>query len=140
MTVLFYLTLTLHLLAVFAKLGLLFVIPGLKNVAQVQTFLGKYKKFDAAANWTLWVTGGLLVVANFRLLFQMWLLVSMLIYMVVFWVIKRVALQGMQEIAASNKIHAHEELRKLRFSNWCAIVVVFVLLMSIGTLMMTKPF
>jgi hypothetical protein len=140
LTVLFYITLTLHLLAVATKLGLLFVVPRLQNVEQVQRFLEKYKKYDSAANWTLWLTGAVMVAVNIRLLFQMWLLVSMLIYMVIFWVIKRVALKGMQEIAASKKVHAHEELRKLRFSNWCAILVVFALLMSIGTLMMTKPF
>ncbi|WP_018133161.1 hypothetical protein [Effusibacillus pohliae] len=140
MKITFYLVLALHLAAVACKLGLLFMIPRLKNVAQVQSFLAKYKKFDSAANWTLWLTGGAMLLTNIRLLFQMWLLVSMLIYMAVFWIIKRVALRGMEEVAASKKIHAHEELRKLRIENLCATVVVFILLMSIGTLMMTKPF
>ncbi|GAX88944.1 hypothetical protein [Effusibacillus lacus] len=139
-TAVFYVTLALHLLAVAFKLLLLFMIPRLKNVAQVQDFLVKYKKMDSAANRTLWLTGGAMILANYRLLFQMWLLVSMLIYMVIFWIIKQVALKGMEEVAASKKIHAREELRKLRISNWCAIIIVFILLMSIGTLMMTKPF
>ncbi|MFC4769574.1 DUF2269 family protein [Effusibacillus consociatus] len=140
MKIAFYLILGLHLLAVAFKLGLLFLIPRLKNVEQVQSFLGRYKKMDSAANWCLWLTGGAMVfTTSLEYLLQMWLLVSMLIYMIIFWVVKRVVVRGMEEIAASKKIHAHEELRKLRIENLCVGVVVFILLMSIGTLMMTKP-
>lgn len=76
----FYLMLAFHLLAVSFKLGLLFFIPRLKNVAQVQAFLFKYKKMDAAANWTLWLTGGAMLLTNVRLLFQMWLLFHAALY------------------------------------------------------------
>lgn len=139
--ILFYLFLTIHLLAVTIKLGLLFLIPRLKNVAEVQNFLAKYKKMDSAANWSLWITGAAMVLStSVQLLLQMWLLVSMLIYMVIFWIIKRVVLRGLQQVAASGKVHAHEEMKKLRFENLCVGITVFVLLMGIGTLMMTKPF
>lgn len=138
---LFYLILSFHLFAVTVKLGLLFLIPRLQNVTQVQSFLFKYKKWDSAANWLLWLTGAAMVfTTSLEYLLQMWLLVSMLLYMLVFWIVKKVVMRGLQQVATSKKVHAHEELKKLRFENLCVIVTVFGLLAAIGTIMMTKPF
>lgn len=137
----FYLILGFHLFAVTIKLGLLFLIPRLQDVAQVQAFLGKYTKWDSIANWLLWLTGGAMVLTtSLEYLLQLWLLVSMLLYMIVFWIVKRVVLRSLQQVAASKKVHAHEEMKRLRFENLCVTFTVFGLLAAIGTLMMTKPF
>lgn len=141
MKLLFYLILGFHLFAVTIKLGMLFLIPRLRSVSQVQSFLGRYKKSDSVANWLLWITGGAMVLTtSLEYLLQMWLLVSMFLYMVVFWIVKRVVMRGLQQVADSNKVHAHEELKKLRFENLCVIVTVFGLLAAIGTIMVAKPF
>ncbi|MFD2169603.1 hypothetical protein [Tumebacillus lipolyticus] len=137
----FYLILGFHLLAVVTKLGVLFYIPRLKDVAQIQSFLGKYKAIDRYANYSLWATGlGMVLVTSIQLLFQMWLLVSMLLYTLIFYIIKRVVMRRMESIIATNKVYAHEEIRTLKVENYCVIVVSLGLFLAIGGLMMTKPF
>jgi hypothetical protein len=137
----FSILLGIHLLAVLVKLGVLFYIPALKNVAQIQAFLGKYKVIDRYANYSLWGTGiGMVLATSIELLFQMWLLVSMLLYTLIFYIIKRVIMGRMEAIIASNKIYARDEIRTLRVENYCVIVVSLGLFLAIGGLMMTKPF
>lgn len=141
MRYLFFLILALHLLAVTVKLGLLFLIPRLKNVADVQSFLVKYKKWDSLANWLLWITGAALIfTTSLQYLLQTWLIVSMLLYVIIFWIVKKVVLRGLEQIAASKKVHAQAELKKLRFENFCVAITVVGLLGAIGAMMMTKPF
>ncbi|ARU59881.1 hypothetical protein CBW65_01515 [Tumebacillus avium] len=137
----FYMILGIHLLAVVIKLGVLFYIPALKDVAQIQAFLGKYKMIDRYANYSLWATGlGMVAVTSLELLFQMWLLVSMLLYTLIFYIIKRVVMGRMEKIIASNKVYARDEIRTLKVENYCVIVVSVGLFLAIGGLMMTKPF
>jgi len=136
----FYIILGFHLLAVIVKLGVLFYIPALKDVAQVSRFLGTYKKVDRFANYTLWATGfGMVAATSIELLFQLWLLSSMLIYTLIFYIIKRVIMGRMQKIVESNKVFDREGLRTLRVENYCVIVVSVGLFLAIGGLMMTKP-
>ena len=136
----FYIILGFHLLAVIVKLGVLFYIPALKDVAQVSRFLGTYKKVDRFANHTLRATGFCMVAASStELLFQLWLLSSMLIYTLIFYIIKRVIMGRMQKIVESNKVFDREGLRTLRVENYCVIVVSVGLFLAIGGLMMTKP-
>jgi hypothetical protein len=138
---LFYIILGLHLCAVIVKLGVLFYIPTLKNVEQVENFIGPYKKIDRVANYTLWGTGaGMVLATSWELLLQMWLLVSMLIYTLIFVIIKKVVLSRMESIVGSNKVFAREEMSKLRFENFCVIVTAVGLFGVIGYLMANKPF
>ncbi|PWK13343.1 hypothetical protein [Tumebacillus permanentifrigoris] len=139
--ILFYVILGLHLCAVVVKLGVLFYIPRLKSVENVQNFIGWYKKVDRAANYTLWGTGaGMVLATSWKMLFQMWLLVSMLIYTLIFVIIKKVVLSRMESIVETNKVYAHEEMSKLRFENFCVIVTALGLFGAIGYLMANKPF
>ncbi|MCX7570504.1 hypothetical protein OS242_11075 [Tumebacillus sp. DT12] len=136
----FYIILGFHLLAVVVKLGVLFYIPALKDVEHVKGFLGTYKKIDRIANYTLWATGfGMVAVTSIQLLFQLWLLASMLIYTLIFYIIKRVIMGRMQKIVESNKVFDREGLKTLRVENYCVIVVSVGLFLAIGGLMMTKP-
>lgn len=138
---LFYIILVFHLIAVVVKLGVLFYIPRLKDVMQIKNFLGYYKKIDRWADIILWATGaGMILATSWRLLLQMWLLVSMLIYVLIFYIIKRVVMRRMQQIVESNKVFAREEIATLRFENYCVIVACVILFGAIGGLMMTKPF
>jgi hypothetical protein len=137
---LFYILLVFHLAAVVVKLGVLFYIPRLKDVTQVKRFFATYKKVDFWANILLWATGlGLVLSTSLKMLTQLWLLSSMLIYMLIFYIIKRVIFRRMQSIIDSNKIYARDEIRTLRVENWCVIVVSVGLFLAIGGLMMTKP-
>ncbi|BCJ86787.1 hypothetical protein [Effusibacillus dendaii] len=141
MRIAFYIILAIHLSAVAFKLALLFRIPRLKNKSAVQAFLVTYKKWDAYANWSLWITGAAMVfTTSLKMLLQPWLQISILIYVLIFWLIKIFVVKSMEEVAASKKVSAIEEMRLLRFQNLCVGITVFVLLMSIGTMMMTKPF
>ncbi|GIM45079.1 hypothetical protein DNHGIG_06280 [Collibacillus ludicampi] len=136
----FYVMLALHGIAVLVKLGLLLYIPFLKNVTQVQSFLEKYRKIDRAADLFLWGTGaGMLFVTSWSLLLQTWLWLSILLYVLVFLLIKKVLIRRLQEIAASKKIYARDEIKTLRTENLCVGLVIVALLASIGTLMVTKP-
>lgn len=138
---LFYIILVFHLIAVLIKLGVLFYIPTLKDVTQIKSFLGVYKKIDRWADIVLWASGaGMVLATSWRLLLQMWLLVSMLIYVLIFYIIKRVVLRRMEKIVASNKVFARDEIKTLRFENYCVIIASVILFGAIGTLMMTKPF
>jgi hypothetical protein len=138
---LFYIILVFHLIAVLIKLGVLFYIPTLKDVTQIKSFLGVYKKVDRWADIVLWASGaGMVLATSWRLLLQMWLLVSMLIYVLIFYIIKRVVLRRMEKIVASNKVFARDEIKTLRFENYCVIIASVILFGAIGTLMMTKPF
>jgi uncharacterized membrane protein SirB2 len=138
---LFYVILAFHLLAVVIKLGVLFYIPTLKNVAAIEKFLATYKKIDRYADISLWISGaGLVLSTSIYLLTEMWLLVSMLLYTLIFYIIKRVILRRMESIIATNKVHAREEIRQLRFENVCVIITALGLFGAIGALMVNKPF
>ncbi|MBL0386054.1 hypothetical protein JJB07_05250 [Tumebacillus sp. ITR2] len=138
---LFYIILVFHLLAVLVKLGVLFYIPTLKTVEQVQKFLSPYKKIDRAADITLWVSAVAMIwAAGWQILLQMWLLVSMLIYALIFLIVKKVILGRMNSIVATNKVFARDEMSKLRFENACVIITAVALFGAIGYLMANKPF
>ncbi|HEU4965234.1 MAG TPA: hypothetical protein VFV52_15505 [Bacilli bacterium] len=137
---LFYTILVLHLIAVFTKLAVLFYIPRLKDVEAIRNFLGTYKKIDRYADTFLWATGiGMVLATSIQLLLQVWLLVSMFLYLLIFVIVKRVVVRRMEQILASNKVYAREEIKRLRFENYCVIVAAVLLLGAIGSLMMTKP-
>lgn len=141
MHILFYGLLTIHLFAVTVKLAVLFRTPFLQDKDGVVAFLSTYKKVDRTSDLTLWITAvGMILTTSIQYLLQMWLLVSMLLYTIIFWLIKRVVVRRMTDIATSKKIYAHEEMKKLRFENWCVAFTTLGLLMGIGSLMMTKPF
>jgi hypothetical protein len=136
----FLIILAVHVATVAVKLAVLFYIPRLKDVAQIQQFLGKYKKMDRWTDYSLWVTGILLfATTSWRLLLQRWLLLSMLIYSLVFVLIKVVLIRRLEWISSSRKIYAKAEIGKLQFENWCVGIVIVFLMLSIGALMMTKP-
>lgn len=138
---LFYIILGLHIVAVIVKLGVLFYIPFLKDVASVQSFLVTYKKIDRAADYSLWVTGaGMVLATSIELLFQMWLLVSMALYTLIFWIIKLVIIRRMNSIIESKKVYARDEISTLRTENYCVIVVSLALFGAIGFMMSNKPF
>lgn len=137
----FYIILAFHLAAVAVKLGVLLYVPRLKEVGQVRAFLSTYRRLDWITDWVLWLTGaGFFLVTSWRYLLQLWLLVSMLIYMIIFILIKVVVVGGMKKVAATKKLHAYEEVSRLRFENVCTIVSVVGLLGIIAYLMVTKPF
>ncbi|MGB8956671.1 MAG: hypothetical protein WCC10_14945 [Tumebacillaceae bacterium] len=137
----FALILALHLIAVVIKIGVLFYIPFLKNVEMIRKFLGLYKKIDRYADWSLWLTGAsMFLVTSWEYLLQMWMLVSMLLYTLIFYVIKRVIVGRMNKIIESNKVFARDEIKTLKVENYCVIVVSIGLLGAIGALMVNKPF
>ncbi|WP_047151054.1 DUF2269 family protein [Aneurinibacillus tyrosinisolvens] len=137
----FYFVLTFHLLAVAAKLAVLFLIPGLKSVEQTKRFLGIYRKTDRYADIVLWATGlGFFFVTSFQYLMQMWMLVSMLLYMFVFYMLKRFLMRGLTEVAESKKLHAEKELKSLRFQNLCVGLFSIFIMGCIAFMMITKPF
>ncbi|MDI3257995.1 MAG: hypothetical protein QJR01_09785 [Kyrpidia sp.] len=137
----FYILLVFHLAAVAVKLAVLLYVPRLKEVEQIRAFLSTYRRLDWTTDWVLWLTGaGFFLVTSWRYLLQLWLLVSMLIYLLIFLLIKKVVVRGMKRIAATKKLHAYEEVSKLRFENVCTAVAVVGLLGIIAYLMITKPF
>lgn len=137
----FYVVLTLHLLAVTAKLAVLFLIPRLKDVEQTKRFLVFYRKLDLTADIALWGTGlAFFFVTSFQYLMQMWLIVSMLLYMFVFYMLKRFLMRGLKEVANSRKVHAEKELKSLRFQNVCVGLFSLFLMGCIAFMMMNKPF
>ncbi|MDI3328622.1 MAG: DUF2269 family protein [Alicyclobacillaceae bacterium] len=137
----FYILLAFHLGAVAVKLAVLFYVPRLKDVRQIRAFLGTYRRLDWITDWVLWLTGaGFFFVTSWEYLLQLWLLVSMLIYLLIFIMIKKVVIGGMQRIAQTKKLHAYEEVSRLRFENLCTGVAVAGLLGMIAYLMITKPF
>ncbi|KIV52610.1 hypothetical protein AM501_28975 [Aneurinibacillus migulanus] len=137
----FYVVLTFHLLGVAAKLAVLFLIPRLKDVEQTRSFLVTYRKLDITADIILWGTGlAFFFVTSFQYLMQMWLLVSMLLYMFVFYMLKRFLMRGLREVADSRKVHAEKELKTLRFQNLCVGIFSIFLMGCIAFMMMNKPF
>ncbi|AMA73268.1 MULTISPECIES: hypothetical protein [Aneurinibacillus] len=137
----FYVVLTFHLLAITAKLAVLFLIPRLRSVEQTRRFLATYRKLDCAADVVLWSTGiAFFFVTSFQYLMQMWLIVSMLLYMFVFYMMKRFLMRGLVEVANSRKIYAEKELKTLRFQNLCVGLFSIFLMGCIAFMMMNKPF
>lgn len=136
----FILILIVHLTAVAAKLTLFPFIPRLRDVKSVRAFYKWYRPLDRAANWTLWLTGILLVaVTSWKLLLQMWLLVSILLYIVVFLAIRMILVRRLKLIADSQKVLAHDELKLFRTETACVVVLVLGLLGAIGYMMVNKP-
>lgn len=132
--------LTVHLLAVLAKLSLFPFIPRLRDVARVRTFYERYRRVDRIANWTMWITGALLLtVTSWSLLLQPWLLISMLLYILVFVAIRYVLVRRLALIAKSQKVLALDELKLFRTESACVIVLALALLGAIGYLMVHKP-
>ena len=128
------------MIGVVVKLGVLFYIPAIKNVAQLQKFLGYYKKIDRWADVSLWITGGaMFFVTSIEYLLEFWMLLSMLLYTLIFYIIKRVIVGRMTKILDSNKLYARDEFKTLRTENYCVIVVSVGLFVAIGALMVTKP-
>ncbi|MBX6394578.1 MAG: DUF2269 family protein [Alicyclobacillaceae bacterium] len=137
----FHVLLAFHLGAVAVKLAVLFYVPRLKDVQQIRAFLSTYQRLDRITDWVLWLTGaGFFFVTSWRYLLQLWLLVSMLIYLLIFMMIKKVVIGGMKRVAATKKLHAYEEVSKLRFENVCTAIATAGLLGIIAYLMVTKPF
>lgn len=137
----FYLVLTVHLLAVAGKLVPLFVIPRLKNVEQTQKLFQTYKKTDLLADVVLWITGlGFFFVSSFEYLLQPWLIISMLIYVVIFYITKKILVRGMGSVVESGKLYAEKELKILRTQSYCLAIFILASLAAIGYLMVNKPF
>ncbi|MCI0183247.1 MAG: DUF2269 family protein [Acidibacillus sp.] len=137
---LFYSILSVHLLAVLAKISVFFTIPRLKDVESVQSFFRRYQVTDRIANYTMWITGALLlVVTSWKLLLQMWLLVSMLLYILVFLLIRGIVFRRLRIIADSQKLYARDELKLLRVESYCVMGAALGLLGGIGYLMVHKP-
>ncbi len=137
---LFYPILVVHLLAVIAKISVFFTIPKLRDVQSVQAFFRRYQRVDRMANYTMWMTGVLLIlVTSWRLLLQMWLLVSMLLYILVFLLIRGILFRRLRIIADSKKLFARDELKLLRTESYCVLVAAVALLGGIGYLMIHKP-
>lgn len=129
-----------HVSAVVAKLGVFFRIPRLQSVADVKTFLQRYKPYERTADLILWITGaGLIYFASWQMLRQTWMLVSIGLYLLVFVMVRYALMKELQKIGASKKLLATDELKKLRVNNWCVGIISVVLLGIIATLMMTKP-
>jgi hypothetical protein len=141
MNVLFYPVLGAHILTVCYKLAILFRVPKLENVSQIKEFLTKFKKKERMTDYVLWATGaGLFLVTSIKLLLNLWMLVSMLLYTLIFLMIKYVIIRRLELIVKSKKIYAPDEIKTLRFENTCVAVVIVGILGGIGYLMMTKPF
>lgn len=129
-----------HVSAVLAKMSVFFVVPKLQNVEQVRDFLRRYRPFERAANWVLWLTGlSLLWLFNFRMLRQTWMIVSLALYLLVFVTIRYGLMRELHKISASKKLMAGDELRRVRVNNWCVGIISVVLLGVIASLMMSKP-
>lgn len=137
---LFYAILPFHLAAVLAKLSVFAYVPRLRDAEAVKAFFARYKRWDRIANWAMWITGALLIaVTSWRFLLQAWLLVSMLLYILLFVIIRAIMFRRLRLIAESRKVFAREELQVLRTESWCVAIVAIGLLGGIGFLMATKP-
>jgi uncharacterized membrane protein SirB2 len=129
-----------HVVAVLLKLALFFIIPRLANVDEVRNFLKRWRPVQRAADWVLWITGaGLLAFTDWRLLKQTWMLVSIALYLLVFVLIRVALMKELENVAASKKRFAVDEVRRLRTNNWCVGLVSAGLLGVIAYLMITKP-
>lgn len=132
--------LTVHLAAVAGKLSIFVAVARVRDVPGVQRFFALYKKIDRLANWTMWITGALLlVVTSWRYLLQVWLLASMLLYVLLFVIIRAVLFRRLRLIADSKKVFARDEIKQLHFESWCVLTTAVALLGGIGYLMVHKP-
>lgn len=130
----------IHVMAVISKLSLFFIVPRLHSVEQVRHFIQRYKPFERGANWVLWITGaGLLFLARWKILMETWMLVSIGLYLLVFFFIKFALIRELEKVADSKKLLAVSELGRLRVNNWCVGILSVVLLGVIAYLMMAKP-
>lgn len=130
----------IHVSAVLAKLSVFFAIPRLRTVEQVKLFLKKYRPFERSADWILWLTGaGLVYFASWQMMKQAWMIASIILYIIVFVLIRFALTKEMEKISDSKKLLAEAELKKLRVSNWCIGIIAVVFLGIIAYLMMTKP-
>jgi Predicted integral membrane protein (DUF2269) len=133
-------TVLIHVTAVFAKLGMFFIIPRLHTVEQVRRFLERYRPYERVVDIILWVTGLLLCYfAKWQMMRQTWMIVSLLLYLLVFVLIRVVLTRSLMQISESKKLLAKEELSKLRISNWCVALIAVGLLGIISYLMTVRP-
>lgn len=133
-------TVIIHVVAVFAKLGMFFVVPRLRTVEQVRYFLQKYRPYERVVDIVLWITGLLLCYfAKWQMMRQTWMIVSLILYLLVFVLIRVVLTRELVNISESKKLLATTELAKLRTSNWCVAVIAVALLGIISYLMTTRP-
>lgn len=136
----FFALIIVHVSAVLVKISLFFAIPRLRSVDDVRTFLSRWRPVQRGADWVVWLTGaGLIALTNWHLLTQTWMLVSIVLYLLVFVLIRFVLMRELDQISASRKRIAEDEIRHLRTSNWCVGLVAIGLLGVIGYLMMTRP-
>jgi hypothetical protein len=63
----------------------------------------------------------------------------MLLYILLFVIIRAVMFRRLRLIAENRKMFAREELQILRTESWCVAIVAVGLLGGIGFLMATKP-
>jgi uncharacterized membrane protein len=132
--------LIVHCTAVFSKLAVFFAIPRLKSVAAVEGFVRRYRPLERSANWILWITGGLLVYfSSLKMLEQTWMIVSLLLYLLVFVAIRYGLFRELEKISTSKKVLASSELKRLRTSNWCIGLLAIALLIVIAYLMSAQP-
>lgn len=137
----FHIILTIHMLAVALKLVVLFMIPRIKDVEQAKRFIHTYRKIDISADVVLWSTGlGFFFVTTFEYLLQPWMLISMLIYTLIFYAMKKILMRGVQRVAESGKLYAEKEIKELRTQNVCVAIFIVASLAGIGYLMVNKPF
>ncbi|MDP9727602.1 DUF2269 family protein [Alicyclobacillus tolerans] len=140
MPAIFMPVLVVHLIAVCSKLTIFFAIPRLRSVAGVTRFIQRYRPFETTANILLWITGGLLVLfSSLKMLEQAWMIISLLLYLLVFVAIRYGLFRELQKISDSRKILAEAELKRLRVSNWCIGILAVALLAIIAYLMSVQP-
>ncbi len=132
--------LVVHVTAVLAKLSIFVMIPRLKTIEHVRSFLKKYRPFERGADWVLWITGlGLLYFASWKMLRQTWMIASIALYLLVFFFIRFALTRELQKIAGSKKLLAKDEFKRLRTNNWCVATLAVAFLGIIAYLMITKP-
>ncbi|GMA49599.1 hypothetical protein GCM10025857_09560 [Alicyclobacillus contaminans] len=140
MPVVFVPLLIVHIGAVLTKLSVFFVVPRLDSVERVRSFIRRFRPVERTSDALLWITGaGLIAFTSWRMLLQPWMLASIALYIVVFLAVRFALTKELEQIAASKKLYARDELKKLRTNNWCVGILAVVLLGIIAYLMMTKP-
>ncbi len=129
----------IHILAVISKLAIFVLVPRVDSVASAQALMARYRPFERGFDWVLWITGALLLVFARVLLTKPWMLISIVLYTLVFVLIRTAVWGSLRKVADSNKIYAREEIKRMRTNNWCVALVTIGLLAVIAYLMMTKP-
>lgn len=129
----------IHILAVLCKLAIFVLVPRVDSVVSAQTLMARYRPFERSFDWVLWITGALLLVFARVLLTQPWMLISIVLYTLVFILIRTAVWGALKKVAGSNKVYARDEIKRMRTNNWCVALVVVGLLAVIAYLMMTKP-